>query len=336
MTPAAAAWPRETSGCTEVTSRDPDEVVQVLSRYLAPHRLLPRDSRSIRARVGTLPLHTALLVDVGYGTEVDVHAGELTDIYLVHASMAGTTQMSTGNRTILVHENNVPISSVGMEPRFRMGARCRHLTLRITRATLEAHFSNALGITLSRPVIFGSQAAEDPGFSRAWRNLLTHLREQVALVPRLISARRMQSHYLAAALEMLLRGTVHTYSDALDREPGKPASVWYVGRACEVIEACLGEALSVACIAHEIGVSSRSLQNGFRRYLGITPVQYIRERRLERLHASLQSAEATSSVTDLMLGCGIVNFGRFARHYQQRFGCKPSQTLHQNQMQRPG
>ena len=142
----------------------------------------------------------------------------------------------------------------------------------------------------------------------------------------------MQSHYLAVALEMLLRGTVHTYSDALGRQPEKAASIWYVGRACEVIESCIGEALSVSCIAHKVGVSARSLQNGFRRYLGVTPVQYIRDRRLERLHASLQSADPTSSVTELMLGCGIVNFGRFARHYRQRFGCKPSQTLYRKQM----
>lgn len=328
MSSAVAARSSENSGFAEVISRDPDEVVQLLSSHLAPHRMLPRESRSIHARVGTLPLDSALLVDLSYGAEVDIHASAFTDVYLVHALIAGRSEMSVGNRPILVHEGNVPISSVGMEPWFRMGARGRHLTLRITRSALESHFSAALGTALTHPVVFDPQTPAYPRFSEAWRDLLAHVVEQAALVPRLMLGKRMQSHYLAIALEMLMRGTVHTYSHLLAREPQVATSFWYVRRACEMIESSLGEPLSVSCIASTLGVSARSLQNGFRRSLGVTPVQYIRDRRLERLNASLLSADPTSSVTDLMLACGIVNFGRFARHYRQRFGRTPSQTLY--------
>jgi AraC-like DNA-binding protein len=315
------------SGFTEVVSRDADEVVHILSRRLAPHRLVPRDPANIRARVATLALGPALLVDLGYGADVEVYPGEFTDLYLVHAATVGTAEMTAGSSRILIHPGNVPISSVGTQPRFRMGSQCRHQTLRIGRTALETHFSRALGRQVTDPVTFSPQVAQDPTFSKAWRALLAHLNEQAALVPQLMAGSRMQSHYFRVALEMLLQGAPHSYSYLLEREPQAAASVRHVRRACDVIESHMGEPLSVTCVARLVGVSVRSLQSGFRRAFGITPLQFIRDRRLERLHAGLQAASPTVSVTDLMLECGIVNFGRFAQYYRRRFGCRPSQTL---------
>jgi transcriptional regulator GlxA family with amidase domain len=185
---------------------------------------------------------------------------------------------------------------------------------------------------MTAPVIFGPQVAEDSSFSSAWRGLLAHINEQAALVPRLMAANRMQGHYLRVVLEMLLQSAPHSYSHLLDREPQAASSVRRVRRACAVIESCIGEPLSVACVARQVGVSVRSLQNGFRYAFGITPLQFIRNRRLERLHASLQAASPAANVTDLMLECGIVNFGRFAHYYRRQFGCSPSQTLRKGRM----
>ena len=315
------------SGFTEWVSRDPDEVVAILSRRLAPHRLLPRGSgRHLNARVATLQLGPALLVDLGYGADVDVHPGTLTDAYLVHAAMAGNTRMQAGDRVILMHSDNTPISSVGMQPRFHMTASCRHLTLRIPKTTLDTYFSGALQKPIANPVTFSAEVAGD-GFSRAWRDLLAHIQEQVAFVPRLMASERMQSHYLSVLLEMLLQTVPHSYSQDLAKDTGTAASPWHVRRACALIESRMSESLSVGWVARKVGVSVRSLQNGFRHSLGMTPLQFIRDRRLERLHASLEASDSAASVTQLMLECGIVNFGRFAQYYRRRFGCRPSVTL---------
>ena len=316
------------SGFAEWRSRDPDEVVDILSRRLAPHCLVPCGSgRQLNARVATLQLGPAFLVDVGYGADVDVHPGTLTDAYLVHAAIAGNSRMLAGNRTILMHSDNIPISSVGMQPRFHMTSSCRHLTLRIPKTALDAHFSRALHQPITQPVAFSPEIADDSGFSRAWRDLLAHVQAQATLVPRLMASERMQSHYLSVLLEMLLQSAPHTYSQWLEKDAGGVASPRHVRRACALIESRMSESLSVGWVARKVGVSVRSLQNGFRQSLGITPLQFIRERRLERLHASLEASETTASVTHLMLECGIVNFGRFAQYYRRKFGCRPSATL---------
>jgi len=71
----------------------------------------------------------------------------------------------------------------------------------------------------------------------------------------------------------------------------------------------------------------RSLQNGFKHFLGLTPLEYVRRHRLERLHAALLESDGGANVTELMLECGIVNFGRYAQYYRQQYGCLPSETL---------
>jgi hypothetical protein len=45
------------------------------------------------------------------------------------------------------------------------------------------------------------------------------------------------------------------------------------------------------------------------------------------LHQALLSANSGQSVTSLMLGVGIANFGRYAHYYRQRIGVPPSVTL---------
>lgn len=328
MTSAIVLTADSGSGFTELVSRDADEVVEVLSRQLAPHSLCLRDpGQVLHARIATLPLGPAFLVHVGYGADVDVQAREFTEQYLIHAAIEGGTEICTGNRTVLMHSQNVPISCVGARPRFRMTSQCRHLVVRIERTALESYFSRALDRQIGGPVIFSPATAENAAFSTAWRNLLAHLHEQVAAVPELMAGKQMQRHYFGLMLEMLLQGPRHNYSQWLDGAGSPAASAGHVRRACALIDSRMSEPLSVQMIAREVGASVRSLQDGFRRSVGVTPLQFIRRRRLEQLHAKLESADPAASVTDIMLDCGIVNFGRFARYYRRRFGCRPSETL---------
>ena len=83
---------------------------------------------------------------------------------------------------------------------------------------------------------------------------------------------------------------------------------------------------------HEVseltGVSVRALQEGFRRQLGTTPMEYVRSCRLEAAHRALRAADPSeASVTDLATAAGFTHLGRFSVDYRKRFGCSPSATL---------
>jgi len=77
------------------------------------------------------------------------------------------------------------------------------------------------------------------------------------------------------------------------------------------------------------GVSVRGLQQGFRDYLGITPLEYLREVRLARARDDLLAAdpEADVSVTEVAYRWGFGHLARFAGYYRHRYGELPSETL---------
>ena len=84
---------------------------------------------------------------------------------------------------------------------------------------------------------------------------------------------------------------------------------------------------SIAEIAGCVGVTPRTLQNGFRQVFNMTPAEYVRDIRIQALHEALLRADPTQSVTEVMQNMGIVNFGRYAHYYRQQVGVVPSVTL---------
>jgi AraC-like DNA-binding protein len=83
-------------------------------------------------------------------------------------------------------------------------------------------------------------------------------------------------------------------------------------------------------IAQQVGVSVRSIQLGFKDELGLTPMAYLRERRLERVREELTDAVAGDgvTVTEVAERWGFNHLGSFAALYRQRWGESPSHTLH--------
>lgn len=75
------------------------------------------------------------------------------------------------------------------------------------------------------------------------------------------------------------------------------------------------------------GVSVRTLNAAFREYRGCTPMQALREARLNGVRAELLVASAGTRVRDVAEAWGYANLGMFAAGYRSRFGEPPSATL---------
>jgi AraC-like DNA-binding protein len=81
-------------------------------------------------------------------------------------------------------------------------------------------------------------------------------------------------------------------------------------------------------VAGEVGLTPRGLQQAFARQLGMTPTEYLRGIRLDRVQAELrQSGPAETTVGQVAARWGFVHAGRFSRAYTARFGEYPSTTL---------
>ena len=114
----------------------------------------------------------------------------------------------------------------------------------------------------------------------------------------------------------------------VDREARiRAAGLFQVRTAEAIMRERSGEALSIAALAAEVGVSTRSLQLAFRKYRGAGPRTLLEDFRLDAVHARLYAAMPGDNVTQIALDCGITHLGRLASRYRARFGESPVATL---------
>lgn len=126
---------------------------------------------------------------------------------------------------------------------------------------------------------------------------------------------------LLNAMSMLLAPALTDGSDRFDLGSA------LIQRACEIIKAQAAEPIRIADIAIALGVSTRHLQAGFRRYLNTTPQRFLSDCRLERARSMLQLSLPHETVTQIAFECGFGHLGEFSMRYRSRFGESPSETF---------
>ena len=99
-------------------------------------------------------------------------------------------------------------------------------------------------------------------------------------------------------------------------------------RLVEFIENNLKQDISLEQLAELAHMSARSLYALFEKHAGTTPKHYIRQRKLETIHARLSDPQAAvRNVTEVALDYGFLHLGRFSECYKSTFGELPSDTL---------
>ena len=97
-----------------------------------------------------------------------------------------------------------------------------------------------------------------------------------------------------------------------------------VHQACALAQSQWDQNPTVAQLCVALGVSRRTLQNGFQQVLNVSPLAYLKAVRLDQARRRLKQV---SSVTEAATACGFWHFGHFSRDYSRMFGERPSVTL---------
>ncbi len=88
------------------------------------------------------------------------------------------------------------------------------------------------------------------------------------------------------------------------------------------------EAITVDDIADAASLSVRGVQEAFKREFQRTPMEYVRQTRLDRAHTELQSlVPGPGAVAEVARRAGFRHMGRFSAAYQERFDEYPRETL---------
>lgn len=99
-------------------------------------------------------------------------------------------------------------------------------------------------------------------------------------------------------------------------------------RAYQYMQAHLDQNnLSVQDIADFIDVSARALQQAFRKYLGESPTEVLRRRRIEQVHGALLNVSNDTLIMDVAKKFGIKNRSTLTSEYRKLYAELPSKTL---------
>ncbi|MFM0716657.1 AraC family transcriptional regulator [Paraburkholderia strydomiana] len=310
-----------------VASHGREDVEREVSQVLCPHRMEVAGHGPLNAELYGVALHQTSLLELHYGSETQIDAGDLGDHYLFRTTLSGQCSLQSDGERVALRAGGLSVSSPQRASRIVTDRECRNLLLRIERRALEVKLADMLNDSIKQPLIFElAVPAAHPG-AAIFLSTLRYLCTLCDQFDEPAQERMFGNDFTQWLASVLLSQLPHSYSAALARATSAPLPV-HVRRARDYIHSHLDEPLRLDTLAREAGVSPRTLQNGFTQFLQSSPGGYIRERRLEAVHRALQAAP-DRSVTDIFIEHGVHSFGHFAKAYTRRFGCLPSVTARQ-------
>ena len=97
-------------------------------------------------------------------------------------------------------------------------------------------------------------------------------------------------------------------------------------KAVAFLEERLEEEFDLDACAEHLGVSRRQIERLFNRYLGVTPVRYMNDLRLQ--HGRVLLAETDMSVTEVAVACGYASTSHFSKSFRKKYDVSPYRFSH--------
>ncbi len=312
---------------TLLDTYDLDSAQTTVAKVLKKHdmRCLDR-TRDHKTRLNCLKLADVSLIYLHYGSNMVVEPGPMHDFHLLHMNLEGECGIQYRSKEIVAASGRTVLCSPSRPTRFRWRPDSRVLAVRIDKQALNQHFQTMTGLPVQREIEFEPELDHSTPQGMRWLSLLNFIDQDSRQPDGLWSSRAGAGQLAGLLMTTLLMGQPGSHQELVNR-PLSPAAPRYVKRAEEFMLANIQQPLTLADLADHVGVSPRSLTNGFREFRGASPMAYFTNLRLERAHEELTAARATTTVTDVANRIGFQHLSHFASLYRRRYGIKPCETL---------
>ena len=226
----------------------------------------------------------------------------------------GEARLETGESSARLDAQTLIYGATGVDAALHFSGHFRQLFVRIPRLAIDARLLTPLA---ARVAALSPDSFVTHGLVALLHSIASSLEERRPgdLAP------------IDSALIELLVPVLAAAGGAAGRGGASGVRARQFERICRFLETRLGDPqLSVGAVAAMEGVSVRYLQQLFARS-GQTVTGYIKERRLERARAELESPlHAQLSITEICFRWGFSQSAHFSRAYRERFGESPRET----------
>lgn len=302
-------------------SPQPAEAHESVSRVFFPHKVIVHGAApAIDFTHSSVLLGDVSLNQIGYGADVEVRIDDLMrDRFVLVLSLAGEATVGFDEQETSFNPGACVLMCPNVRYRFEMSSNHRHLAIGLPCDRLVGsgkplgHVHNAFahaegtsrsgvaGLVSYLDYVCGELQGENPLFT----------------LSSVISA--SEANLVALVRAALFDGEAAGIKSAV--LPG------FVRRADRFIAANLCEDIRLEDIVLAAGAPARTLYHGFDRFVGHSPMRWLRIQRMEAARADILASRGEISITDLACRYWIGHGGRFASFYRELYGESPSETL---------
>ncbi len=296
--------------------------------YPARLELVDPGTRLTNARMSAFRLTDLTIGIVHFGAEVVIDPGDMGG-YHIDLPLLGSVATSCGAQELVATPACAAVYSPGEHTFVKSwAADATQVSIKIDRVALESELARILGRPVDRRVSFDIGFDMTAPAGRRWRSMLQILFDIIArpgTIPD--AALAMQTRHLERALIAgLLASQPHSMTEAIRSGPTQACSA-ALRKVVDLVAEAPGAQYTVADLAQAAGVGVRQLQKLFRDEFDMSPAHYLRNVRLDGARSDLISNDGTTTVSDVAYRWGFNHLGRFAPHYERKFGETPSRTL---------
>ncbi|MFS4583533.1 AraC family transcriptional regulator [Phaeobacter sp. C3_T13_0] len=261
-----------------------------------------------------------------YGADVTIDPGMLGSFYLLQIPLSGHANIRHRGDDILANATSATLLNPDRETTMRWSSDCRKLLLQIDRDHLETAAQQLIGTELPGPIRFASHVDLHSKGGRRIRQMVWACAQ--AAEAGLLFKGPLRGSDIRVEQELalaLLTDIPSNISHIIDRADHGSLPK-RIRAAVDYIHENLSNPIQLVDIATHAGMNIRTLQKGFRRTFGQSPMQVLRNTRLDAAHYQLMAHREKPDVTTAAFSNGFSHLGRFARDYKARFGHLPSET----------
>lgn len=317
---------RTATGADRTTTESLDQLTSVF-RFQQGVGVLGRERPfSLTHRVGALGPITVL--DLTFGADTWIRCSDDRPYYQVNVLAAGQMDLThrgsriysaPGLASVCVPDGALTVS--------RWTAGTRMIGLRLDRDVLEDALGEALDQPVTAQIDFNPSIITTTGPARSLLHVFSVLAQELFHPDTVLAQPLVASPFVDAVIHAVLLGTDHPHREMLT-SPSRSVAPRNIRPAIDMIEAEPQLPLTVTSLASRCHISSRALQQGFVRNVGMSPMAYLRHVRLRRAHQELLAADpSVETVASITKRWGYTNPGRFAAVYAARYGETPAATL---------
>jgi AraC-like DNA-binding protein len=260
-----------------------------------------------------------------YGADVTVDPGRLSSFYLFQVPLSGCATVRHRGEEMTATTRMGTILNPDRRALLNWRRDCSQLLLQVDRTQLETVARSITGAPLPGPIRFEMQVDLANGPGRRLKRLVMACARAIEngdLFNGQLAARDLRAEEdLAHALLTLQPSNISHIIERSDRR----ANPREIRIALDYMHANLAEPISLSDIARAAGMNVRTLQKGFQRIFGQSPMQVLRNARLDTAHYLLAARLDPPTVSEAAYSCGFSHLGRFSSYYRDRFGYLPSE-----------